>query len=89
MLVVEMDIGNRCQGVGSSLMSASGVMGLIDQKSVADQLCPGASSREALALFKKFILARPASTYTEYWQFRLNSINTRWVIRNEKTLVQE
>jgi hypothetical protein len=70
-------------------MSDSGVMGLIDQKSVPDKLRPGASSTEPLTLFKKFILARPPSTCTEYWQFRLNSINTRLVIRNEKTLVQE
>ena len=79
----------RNHWIGYTRMSASKEMGLIDQKSVADKLRPGASSTESFVLFKKFTLARPLSTYTGYLQFRLNSINTRRVIRNEKTLLHE
>jgi hypothetical protein len=38
------------------------VSGLIDQKSVADQVRPGASSTPPWVVFKKLTLARPLST---------------------------
>ncbi len=75
------------QDVGSSRTSATVVSGLSDQKSVADQLRPGASSTPPLLAFRKLALARPSSTWIAYLQFRLMRMNTRWVRCNGNDFV--
>jgi hypothetical protein len=59
-----------------------------DQKSLADQLRPGASSTAPLPALRKLARARPSSTKIEYVQFRLIRMNTGCASRNENDLVQ-